>query len=414
MKIKQETLVLFLVWCIIVIISFKDALTGYPFFLSFRVRLLDDLLVLIMYLLLIKDLFANRLQKDGIFLLMFITIFFLYWILQNTVIEGDWVKNNVAFLIRDNLWYVPVFYYVKKYSQSEKFSRSLLAGLYFFIYSQVAAFVLAQAYHIITRGYILIDVDVNGTLGYHSSHVIAYALVLFLPLLLKYNNRLLLLAVSSIIITASARSLILFGILSTALVLLFSGRLRKLLMVMVLGGILALPLYNFFNAQKITWEPAKIWRHQYQPLNQSTIGAKRATFLIYSFNKILVSPDRLLFGYGVASYASRTAKNLRGSEYLQHLQDFPFDNSFIEGGSSLNYWLVEYGLIGSILLAVFFLIIFLGINDTAVKIVYLTCIFGLLAQKLMEYYPVAFFFWCLYGFYQGSFYDSSYNVKHAS
>jgi hypothetical protein len=403
MVVTKRIVALMTIWLLVLIVTFKDLLTGYPFNFKISLRYVDDLILIsIFYFGILKFFSCGKINKHVVKFVLLFSVLCVYVVLHHLLIGSSFVRNNYIFVFRDNFWYFFVFVFLWSNHNYIK-RRDIEKVIYFFLYTQLTFFLIAQLFHIVTRGEILLEDDVNGTLGANTSHVISYLLVLFIPFCLKKRNWILLIGISLIIITASARSMYFFFVLSWLFQYLRKVEIYRLVRFAIVFLFLSYPIYFYFsNFTGFTLNPRILYNIQNVKLEEGS-GAARISFVLYSYSKVADSRDYLLFGFGPASYSSRSAKVMEGAKYKEYLKDFPFPNEFISGGSTLNPWIVELGIFGTlILLAVLGLVYSSCPRDRLVQISFFTVILGLIAQKLLEEYSISFFLWFMLYYYQSN------------
>jgi hypothetical protein len=384
-------------------VTFCDVLTSYPISLpfdtKFKLRYFDDVFVVFLYLLMIWDFiktgYVSNQVKNPVILIGLIMI----WSIFSTICIGrSLITNNSIFLARDSFWYFPVFYFVVKYygAWGRVYERYALL----FIDIQLTALILAEVYHIGTEGSILYDVNINGTLGGSTSHVLSYCLLLFQPLLFKKKKYIRMGLCTLFFTLASARSAWVFLFFFSALFILFKADFkRKILYLLLIVAVFFPAYYVYNNYTHMRLNPSKLYKYQVVSLENEYSGAARVSFFLYSMQKLRNAQD-VLMGRGIGTYASRTAKKIGGDFYKEYERDFPFANGFVTGGSTLNYWLVEYGAITSIMLFVLFgYFLWIIRKDQFVLLVFIVNLAGLIPQKLMESYGVGFFWFFMLGIY---------------
>jgi hypothetical protein len=384
-------------------VTFCDVLTSYPISLpystKFKLRYFDDVFVVLLYILMVLDCIrtgyvSGQVKKP----IIGVSLIILWSIFATICIGRSLITNNSIFLARDSFWYFPVFYFVVKYWGGWSTIYERLALL--FVDIQIVALLLAEAYYISTAGSILYEDDINGTLGRKTSTILAYCLLLFLPLLFK-KKKYVRIALSILFFTlASARSAWVFLVFFSALFVLFKVNYKHKIFYLLLMGIVFFPAYWIYNNYThMRLDPVKLYKYQTTKLENENSGAARISFFIYSMGKLRNAQD-VLMGRGIGIYASRTARKIGGELYREYQRDFPFENGFITGGSTLNYWLVEYGAIATILLFILFgYFLWILRKDQFVLLVFMVNLAGLIPQKLMESYAIGFFWFFMLGIY---------------
>lgn len=388
------------VLCSLLIVTFKDSLTSYPLYLEINIRYIDDLLIVFAYVLMIFDFISSRKTKRGLSKanLLFAMIF-TYGVIQTLYLHKSFFANNPLFIIRDNIWYYPMFYFVYKYY--EPYKKLWFIGADVFVWVQVMWFILVSIYHTATTKLPLVGDYVNGSLGKGMANVFGFLLLMFLPLLYKRKKKFLIAATVIIFLAASARAAIVLLAFCGGGLILFRVELKKKIIYLAALITIIAPayiLYNTFGTMQLRIN--KLYEYQNLKLEPGQ-GAARLTFFVYSIKKLKTQTDWVV-GKGIATYASRSGSKLKGELFREFEKDFPFINSFISGGSTLNYWLIEYGIIGSVLLLLFLLH---GIKmlsaDKFALLMYLVALGGLVSFKLLESYGVGFFWFYLMGIYCG-------------
>jgi hypothetical protein len=392
----------------LLIVTFKDSLTScYPYRMDVRIRYIDDLFIVVLYLIMILDGIVSRNFDRGIRRMNFIlAAVFLWAIFQTWFLHLSFLTNSPVFLIRDNLWYYPGFYFVAKYFTQYK--KLFLTGAYCFIWAQIVWYFMAFPLHFAKTGMPLISDAVQGTLGQGMANVLGYCVLLFLPLLYVQKKYFQLgMTVIIFLATSSRSSMILCFFIAVAMVLFRAKFKQKIIYLAIIAGVSLPPyyLYNTYTSNRLYL--SSIYEQQLLELKPGHQGAARITFFLYSMKKIRTAQD-FIMGRGIATYSSRMGFRLKGPLYKEYEVDFPFQNSFVTGGSTLNHWIVEYGIIASLLLLSLMLggIILIRKNPFAV-VVYLVCLAGLAQGKLMEMYGVAFFWFYLLGIYYGMIKEGS-------
>lgn len=383
---------LYAAWAILIIVSLKDSLTGYPFNTSIAIRYAEDLLVALLYAWMIVDILKRK-ETDSVsaLFLMVSMFFFLFHAAQTFFTKDILASIKFIFFIRDNFWYFPVFYFSIKYLKAE----SLIKILLFFLYVQVFFIATQILYHAAKYGEILWEDNINGSLGMHSSHILSYCLILLLPITIDKNKKVLTATIIVVLLLASARSLILFSVVVFPLLYLAARfSVKKAIIASSLMFLLVVPLFNYINdTSSATLDPLTLFAQQKSELNEG-VGAARLSFLIYSVQKV-DTLEKALLGYGPASYSSRSASVLSGSEYITFKNEFRYYNEFMSGGSSYNAWIVENGyIVFFALLVVFLYPVYLLRKNWYASAAFLTVFLGLSVQKLMESYSVALIY-CL-------------------
>ncbi len=401
--IDRTRLVWGVLWFLVILVTFKDTLTGYPFGTGIQLRYFDDVLVLFLVFLILSDILRRKKTPKvqmGFLLLFF--ILFIFSIIQHLVVKSSFTANNFFFTFRDNFWYFPIFY-ILSLKGNRLSKKNLDQVINFFLATQIGFFLLSQLYHIIIHQSILLEDDVNGSLGANTSHVISYLLVLFIPYCLRERKWIFLIGIISILITASARSMYLFFFVSAILIFMRRMELFSLLRGAIIFLVLAYPLYYYFsNFTGFTLNPRILYNIQNVDLEEGQ-GAARISFLIYSTGKVIDNKKNFFLGHGSASYASRSGKVLGGHLYREYKRDFPFPNEFISGGSTFNPWIVELGVIGtSIMILVLLYLYRLCPKNRLILICFLTVLLGLTTQKLLEEYSFGFFIWFMLFYYRKS------------
>jgi hypothetical protein len=202
-----------------------------------------------------------------------------------------------------------------------------------------------------------------------------------------------------IIVFSSARSCLVFLFASFTIVHFLNFNIRKDLAKTILFGLFACAVaYVYIHHTATTLNIRTLYNQQTESMDKFH-GANRVAFLGYTI-KGLIDENHLAFGHGIASYASRTAKNVKGYMFKKYEADFPFDNELISGGSTYNVWLGEYGIVGTLLFISLYFSLLNKIKSNKIIFTSFLCGFlGLLAQKLFESYAFGFFYWFIFGIY---------------
>jgi len=383
---------------LIFFVLFKDSLTGYPFFLNYNIRYIDDILMGFIYLIFIGDIFRYGIRNTV--LKKQITIFlllFLFNLVQLYILNISIIRYNFLVSFRDHFWYYPVFYFIVKYGKNDIKHYYNMAIL--FINIQIIFSLFQILYTFILEGKLLFEDDINGSLGDHTSHILAYTIILFIPLLFHSKKKKMLIAIIIIFLLASARSAIFFMGISLLLIFLFEKKYTQKLKVIMLLLVLSSSVYYIYN--KYTNTTLNI-RNLYKQNNykiDNNKSANRVAFINSIFQDLHFN-EKLLLGFGCNSYASRTASKLSGYKFSELKRRYPFILVMINGGGEINVWLSEYGIIGLILF-LFFYIKFLLLYKTDKVILFsmIAAILGFTTVKLMESYAFGYNIWLLGAIY---------------
>ncbi len=400
MFFHNRGLFLSLLWLTAAVVTFKDVLTGYPFGLTFSVRYVDDLVVLFLYLWMFLDL-GRRFNVRPIIAvwLWFFLLFLAFHFLQGLILSDSLLVLKYILFIRDNFWYFPVFYFSLRYLSCDSIYRLIL----FFVVVQLLFVVLGLVVYAGSAGGLLWEDDVNGSLGANSAHILSYALILVMPVMIHRRKYWFVFLMLSVVVLASARSAIFLLLLSLALFYASTRfSFRRVFGVAFVFILIIVPVYGQLNKYfTATLDPEILFSQQNADLKEGA-GAARLSFFLYSISKV-DDVEKALVGHGAASYSSRSAVVLQGDGYRALNELFSFDNEFVSGGSSYNAWIVEYGfLVFSMILVAFCLPVFNLRWNWYAAACFLTIFLGLSVQKLMESYAVSLYFWLVWSyFYRG-------------
>jgi len=394
--LSNKKYVLFFVYLVVFVVTFKDTLTGYPFGTNLKVRGVDDLVVLFLFLWMCCDFVVRR--SKGKLVFCFFSLFLMLFLLHivQTVLINKYIILKFVLFFRDTFWYFPLFYFSYFYLDEDK----LFKIIKFFFITQLLFLFFQQIFYVTTHSGILWEDDINGSLGAYSSHILAYTLLLILPVLIFKKKSGLVYLLLFFFILSSARSALLFLIISYGFFFVIKKFSIKNLLVSILIFVsLILPVYKYWNANfSAKIDPLLLISQQQNNLGEGA-GAARVAFFLYSVSH-LDNLESLLLGKGSGEYASRTATKTDGYLYLQYLKDFPFENEFISGGTAYNAWLVELGLLGFILiLLAFFVPVLYARKSWYFSAAFLIFFMGLSSQKLTESYAVSMMYWLVLAYY---------------
>lgn len=388
---------LYSLWGVLFSILVKDALAGYPFNIDASLRYVDDLLLILLYLWMSYELIKTpSMHRSVRFYLHALAIIFAFHVAQSMAGIDLLASLKFFLFLRDNFWFFPVLYFSIKYLNSMQLFK--IINLFFFV--QVLFVLFQSFYHAASYQELLWEDSVNGSLGANASHILAYSLILVLSVMASRNKIVSICFIASIVILASARSAIIFSATIFPAAFLFSKLNLKTLIITATTIIFMLvPAYNFLNSNfEATLNPSVLFSQQQKELGED-VGAARLSFLAYSISKVNTA-EEIILGHGPASYSSRSAIVINGSEYNKFNNEFRFTNDFIAGGSTFNAWIVENGYVVTIILiAVFLYPVLVFRKIWYVSATFLVLFFGIGVQKLMESYSVGFLYWAVFAYF---------------
>lgn len=379
----DDKLIFAIVIVIFIITVFKDSFTSYPLYGTIQIRYIDDVFVVILYGLLVLDLLINKSYKNSQNILLYVLISLL---VLNLIQYSDGIniaRYNYFYLLRDNVWYIPIAYFVITAKNVNKYKQIIII----YIYLQLSAVLIQELYYIFTHGTLLFEDEVSGLIGLNGSHKLSYSLILCLPVAFERKKYFLIFGIMLAILLASARSAIVFYFLSLFIYFLFfstgfRARVKNLIFISAMVFIIG---FIYINYTKTTLNLNTVLTQQESKFTRNS-GANRIAFTGYVLNKT-IQDGSFLVGFGPGSFTSRSAKKIKGEKYREYLLDFPFRNEFISGGGEVNVWIGELGIIGFIIFVLFYSFILIkSIKFKWYFISLLTFFFGLFAQKLVEDY----------------------------
>ena len=388
-----------LIFFIFIVALFKNVLTVYPLYLDYKLRYIDDIAVLWLFLLIFKDAFFGKMKKSSMTIIFLTGLFLIIWIVQILILKIDVLKYNYFFFIRDSFWYFPVFYFIYK-CRDHDILKKYNALIFKFLKIQFI-FVGMQILYSLAADHKMLFMDlVNGSLEVNGSHKLAYALLLTIPSIWKSKSRYFLFGALFIIVLTSARSAILYFAVTIAFYLILISRLSLAKKIVYFAAILGIfgGVYWFYTYRTGTTFRFNYLLNQQKQVLKPGAGARRLSFVMYTV-ELLKKNGLLWTGGGPGSYASRSSEKMEGYLYKIYKDDFPYHNEYVAGGSSLNVWLGEMGIIGCglfVLIYMYILLKVIKLNKIYVLGV-MPYILGLSAQKLNEAYVPSILFWLVLG-----------------
>ena len=344
----------------LVIFTFLQDLLQY-FLVSFGTffDLLDELILFVLFIVVIIS-YQKRVQFRKFD--WFIFIFVGFYLLSSLVNLINPVYALIGF--RDVLQYVFLYFIVLWSPLAKSECDGLVKLVFVFATLNVVVLFFQWIWFIGSTGSLFIEDSATGLMGINGAHILGFflamiALYYFTLAMYKPKDRpkyvwfKLFILLFAIVLT-SARALFFFLPLVLLLLVLINFKLilKKnpvfLSVFFILGLVAVLLLIVFADAGTATLRPSKLVDQQSSDLVEGS-GANRVSFLGYSYN-LLSESGNVLFGNGPGSYVSKTGMYFVGEFTLRYVNDFPFENEFVSGGSQLNSVLVELGLVGTIFL----------------------------------------------------------------
>lgn len=414
-KIGQYTIYL-VILCLVSLAILKDSLTGYPFHASIKIRYIDDLIIIFSYVVLLF-LFAKNPKATKKYLFLWVVLF-CYFILSYVLGSIYSIPLiNTIYGFRDNYWYLFISMFMLTYAHDiassqyleTKFNKLLVN----YLYIQVAVLFIVQVVSFAKMNTLLFEDEVTGTLGKGQAHIFVYSLLMCAPFALQCKKYYLLFFVIIIMFFASARAAILISMLSVLLVIISyrSNTLKRFnitfsksrMLFFVIMLVVGVALYNIL-ATKAKIDLELLYQQQTSEIKEDkdvyVVG--RVSFFMYSLT-LLDETFNIWTGSGASTYAARSAKYVTSPLRDKVVGQIGRDSGAAEvfsGGSSLNVWFIEYGLIGGLLLFIFpyaFILYYLWKTGPAYYYSGLIFVMGSFANKLSEAYMTDIIFWLIVG-----------------
>ncbi|WP_028580034.1 hypothetical protein [Desulfogranum japonicum] len=398
----------------------KDVLTGYPFNSSLKVRYFDDLLLIFLYVLTIAIIAKRKRIPREVRLFVGMVLSVVVYCFIQSLFGSSLVYNNAFWTLRDNYYHAIIPVYFLLVIQGRGNTEYYLLKTQHFIFRCVKYFVILEiffvgfqeVYHLGTTGSILLEDDVTGSLGFGMSHALSCSIIMCLPVLVYLKQWKWFVLALAIPFLASARGAIVVSLASCGLIYVLvyfrqnsiSYQMRRRLAILgVLIAVLTPSMFTYYNAFSSQHGgaaidlPVLIDQHT-RPLKKKAYTTTKISFLIYNYH-LVQSKGKVWIGTGPGSYASRTAKVLNAPLYRSVVNRIIDGGRLFVGGSSLNVWLVEYGLIGTILFFLIpwtYIIKYMYSSGLHCFFIGFTFFFCCLLNKLTEHYSTGLLFWVLF------------------
>ena len=403
---------------LVFVLSFtKDMLTGFPFYEDISVRYIDDLVVCTFFTYAVSVCCIRlRIPRKLVLAFLFLGVFLVYVLLQWIFLNVNMSFLNFIYGFRDSYWYLGILMACIAYMNNDprrmgEIEHLIIMMLKAFVIVEISAVILQEIAFIIMRGQILYEDAVTGTLGKGQSHILAYSLLLCFPVIWLYMRRArawILAGCFTVVLIASARAAVVIATIAwlTSIMVYKKAKYKGLigniskkyafavLFIMVSG----IALYNAV-APGAAIRVNLMLQQQMRNVSESdeNKGSRRVGVFLYS-EALLSQYGNIWGGAGAANYASRSAPYIDKGLYKIFSDIFPFKNEMLSGGSSLNVWFIEYGIVGGVLLFLIpysFLIRYLYKTGPPYFMAGLVFFLGLIANKLSEAYATAIIFWLI-------------------
>jgi len=321
-----------------------------------KVDLIDDLILLIFFLLSIIFAFKNNLSINNEYLFIFIFPFiFLTYLLITGVI------NNIPLIIiavsfRDYFQYILFFFFLIVFFNEDMFgiihNFILLFGILLLISSayQIARAVFQNNLH---------SDFITGTMGQSGAHLLSAVLVFYVGFYLskinfigRINKKeiLYLLLIIILLIVAAFRTLLLFFPIILIIYVLINKIYRKKFFLIATAVVLISVSIILFIIDKIGIYHFNI-RYMFEEQLTADSGGRIFQFK-YLLNNLLDNPLKQLFGTGPGSFFSKSTRYFNYERWI-----WVKNNLKMKGYIQYVITLAEIGFIGIISIVIFYILI---------------------------------------------------------
>lgn len=292
-------------------------------------------------------------------------LFFLLFYVFSVFINGVPLSHAI-FGFRDVFQFVLLFYILVQIDFGQELLLRGINWIFLIAAANFAVLFIQVAVFFARTGILFIEDDATGLMGISGAHKLGYfAGFLLVTYIARYSANLKVrwywfFILVMIIVFTSPRAV--YFAVPISILIVYARQLIKnprLIKRIAVAGLVfvgfVLVYVNLPITQSATINIKTIYRQQFGTQDAGTL--RRVGFLEYSWETL--QNNNILIGTGPGTYVSKTPSRLGSSLYTKFQQDFPFDNSF-NTGSQISLTIVEYGILGTLLILFVYLVMFLS------------------------------------------------------
>ena len=333
-----------------------------------EIDLIDDLILLIFFLLSIIFAFKDNLsiKKKYLFIFVFPFVFLVYLLITGVINNIPLIISAVSF--RDYFQYILFFFFLIVF-----FNEHMFEFIHKFILLFGILLLVSSVYQII-RAIFLKDFEpdyITGTLGKGSSHILSTVLVFFvvfyfskITFLRKISKKEIsyLLLIIALLIVAAFRTLLLFFPVILIIYILITKIYRRKIFIIITAIILISFSIILFIVDKTGFYHFNI-KYMFEEQLTPDSGGRIFQFK-YILNNLLDNPVKQLFGTGPGTFFSKSTR------YFNYERWIWVKNNLRMGGY-IQYviTLAEIGFIGLVSTIAFFILIIRSFKNNLKKLI---------------------------------------------